>query len=177
MKRPSLLLLGFGLVCLAISGTHLYKRLNPQQLAFTHLPRQEVSQIKNAVPSKIEIPSLKLSLPIFPAEIINNEWVTTDKGVSYVMSSPLPGEKGNSILYGHNFSNILGKLPNIKPGETITITFTNGIKQTFVTDKTAVVTPSDSSVLATTDEPAITIYTCTGFLDSKRFVVKALQTS
>lgn len=177
MKILSFVLFLLALLSFCISGNLLYKRFNPQQLSFNQTPVSNSGEIKPYVPIKLEIPSQNITLPIFPAQISNNHWETTDKGVSYVISSAIPGETGNSILYGHNFTNILGSLPNVKPGEKIIITFTNGVKRTFTTDKTAIVSPSDGSVLDATKEKTLTIYTCTGFLDTKRFVVKALLTS
>lgn len=177
MKILSLFFLFLALFLFSVASNNVYKRLNPQQLAFSTMPSQSSTADKSSIPVSIAIPSQNISLPIFPSRIMNNHWETTDKGVSYVISSPAPGEKGNSIFYGHNFTNILGNLPKVKPGEKIIITMANGEKRIFVADKTAIVSPTDYSVLNSTDEKNLTIYTCTGFLDSKRFVVKAIPFS
>ncbi|MBI2028304.1 MAG: sortase [Candidatus Levybacteria bacterium] len=118
-----------------------------------------------------------MDLEIFPAKIVNNRWEITAQGVSYLSSSPLPGEKGNSVLYGHNWTNILGNLIKIKPGEEIVIVSNRNNKRTFVVEHISVVDPENTQILANTSDRRITLYTCSGFLDSKRFVVTALLKS
>ena len=93
--------------------------------------------------------------------------------MSYLATSPLPGHKGNSILYGHNWKSLLLDLPKVKPGQSVFITNHNGTKQRFIVEYTAVVDPSQTYIIDATNDTRITLYTCTGFLDSKRFVVVA----
>ena len=115
-----------------------------------------------------------MDLEIIPSKITNNTWEATSQGVSHLSSSPIPGEKGNSILYGHNWTNLLGNLTKIKPGAEINIILKNREKKIFIVEYVSIVGPNDTQILADTDDTRITLYTCTGFLDSKRFVVTAL---
>ena len=63
-----------------------------------------------------------IDLPIYPASINGTSWETTTKGVSYLKNTPTPGEIGNSVMYGHNWTNLLGPLVRAKPGQKIEIT-------------------------------------------------------
>ncbi len=120
----------------------------------------------------VHIPSAHIELPAYSAIINGTTWQTTKRGVSYLSTSPLPGEKGNSVLYGHNWPNILARLHDVKPGDAIFIT--RGDKTTrFIIRFVAVVPPSESSVYAASADTRLTIYTCTGFLDRERLVVTA----
>lgn len=166
----------FGFLVLAFGGFLLFQHYTPQRLSFRNFhPSSTISRGEHQ--SRILIPSLNIDLEIFPAKIINNTWEAASQGVSHLSSSPSPGEKGNSILYGHNWTNLLGNLTKIKPGAEIDITLNNKEKKTFIVEYVSVVDPNDTQILSETNDVRITLYTCTGFLDSKRFVVTALQRS
>jgi sortase (surface protein transpeptidase) len=53
----------------------------------------------------------------------------------------------------------------------------DGVKKEFKVEYTATVDPSQTYIIDNTKDTRITLYTCTGFLDSKRFVVVAFPTS
>jgi sortase A len=127
------------------------------------------------VPVSISIPSLKISLPVYPATIEKGKWQDTKNGVSYLTSSSIPGSTGNSILYGHNWPSLLGNLTKIKPGDKIFVTLNEKGMQVYTVKYITVVTPDQTHILDTTSDSRLTLYTCTGFLDSKRFVVTATE--
>jgi LPXTG-site transpeptidase (sortase) family protein len=167
------LLVIFALLCFSLLGFALYERNNPQRVAF-RTPVPQVQAVEKEIivqPTKIQIKAVNISLPIFPTHIINGQWQTTNEGVSYLTDSPIPGNIGNSILYGHNWNNLLGPLVKVKPGDTINIAYTNSTVKTFEVEYTVEVTPNDTGILAPSKDKRITIYTCSGFLDWKRFVV------
>lgn len=155
----------------------LWQRSSPRNLSFKidNLPPK--SHLEKAVspPKIIEIKSLNLRLPLLPAKIKDGKWETTTLGVSYLIDAPLPGETGNSILYGHNYPNLLRKLNQVKIKDTIYIIYANGQKKAFIVKLITTVTPLQIQVLKNTKDKRITLYTCTGFLDSKRLVVVAIS--
>lgn len=164
--------LSLGLIFLLIAASLWYERVTPRRLTFAYAsPSHSISRAE--APIGVSIPSLGISLPIFPATVSNNSWPTTDKGVSYLLSSPLPGEKGNSILYAHNWPNLFGRLHQVKIGDKIIIIEKKNTVLSFTVKYTAVVDPKNASILAPSKDKRVTLYTCTGFLDSKRFVVVA----
>lgn len=158
--------------CFLISGFLIWQRYyNPNRLSFAFTPPPAESKLK-FWPQRITIPELKIDLPVIPSTINNGVWSTTHLGVSYLATSTRPGEIGNSIFYGHNWPNLLGKLHDLSPGHTIIVTG-QGETKTFWVAKTQIVTPSQISVLASGPFPQLTLYTCYGFADTKRFVVTA----
>lgn len=174
MKLLANTLILLGAILLAFAGYLIFQRYNPAQLSFHNLDQGSNNSVSGTLPRKIVIPSLKITLPIYPAQIKRNEWQATPNGVSYLAGSPLPGDAGNSILYGHNWANLLGPLPRIKTGEKIEIVYGTGEIKTFIVRYTALVSPTETKILAQTqNEKIITLYTCAGFLDSKRFVATA----
>lgn len=177
MKTPvSSLFLIFGCVCFIVSGYLIWLRFSPTNLSFNTdtFATKSIHTIGSPTPVILGIADLGIKVPIVPELMENGKWVATTKGASYLVNTPIPGESGNSILYGHNWSNLLGRLPLAKPGQEITIQFDDGTVKTFVIAFTTIVTPAQTHILNQTKDARLTLYTCTGFLDSKRFVVTAI---
>lgn len=171
-KLVSKVLIFLGLICVLLSGYLFYLRFSPNPLTFEKVPK-EIIKAGNQTPKTLEIPSINVDLPIFPSKIKGKTWQTTTIGVSYLATTPIPGNKGNSVIYGHNWTSLLGSLPKVTPGQDVFITMQNGERRRFKVEYTAIVSPSQTYIIDNTPDTRITIYTCTGFLDSKRFVVVA----
>lgn len=171
----SKLLVVSGLIILILAGLLFWQRYNPQRLSFDINELSGQTEDITALPLEIIIPSLNIDLPIIPAKLQKGKWEATTKGVSYLSSSPIPGEAGNSILYGHNWPNLLGNITKLKPGQVIRIKFMDGSEKKFVIDSTITISPKDVGILNPSKSAQITLYTCTGFFDSKRFVVVAKE--
>lgn len=172
-------------LCLTYAGLLMYQRHNPGRVAFVHAPatrsiaanEPQTLERMFSNPARIKSARLGIDLPVEATRISNGTWETSQNAVSYLASSPIPGSQGNSILYGHNWPGLLGKLTKAVPGDIIQVVDGHGSVSTFRIDTTAVLTPKDASVLNNTDDIRITIYTCTGFLDTKRFVATATLVS
>lgn len=170
MKRYfDTLLLGLGLFFLGFGTFLVWERQSPRQLVFA-LP----SDSTIVTPLRLSIESLGLNLPIYSASVQEGKWALTKHGVSHLSTSPLPGELGNSVFYGHNWSNLLGNLGNAKPGDSINVWLSNGQVVEYRIHFINVVTPDQSHIYRNTPDYRLTLYTCTGFLDSKRLVVTAI---
>ncbi len=124
-------------------------------------------------PLSLKITNAKISLNIEESEIVNGNWEVSRHGVSHLNTSSIPGNRGNIVIYGHNKSNILGSLDSVEIGDEIIITTRNNENHKYVVRSIEVVSPSRVDVINPTEIEVLTIYTCTGFLDSKRLVVKA----
>lgn len=166
---------GLGISLLIFGSFLIYQRNNPNRIAFAKVEiERPVEQKEISNPSVVSIPTLDISLPLIPSEIKDNKWEVSSGGVSYLKSSVIPGQVGNSIMYGHNWTNLLGNLVKIKTGEDIDIYYEDGSKKIFEVILVQEVKPDDISILKNTNDSRITLYTCSGFLDSKRFVVVAV---
>lgn len=173
MRLMSKYLITIGLLCIIFGIFLLWERNNPKRLSFQQYSSTNYSNY-NVIPVRIYIPSVNINLPVVQSTIQNNQWPNSTEGISYLTSSPLPGKKGNSILYGHNWNNLLGNLKDTKPGEKIEIEYSDGTIKVFSINAMGVVTPDQTHVLLPSNDVRITLYTCTGFLDTKRLVVTAL---
>lgn len=174
-NKVSNLLIFLGAVIVVFSFYVVWERNNPSKLNFdlNRIQTRNDSEFGFSEPIAIVIDELEISLPVFPAKIIDGVWETTDKGVSYLSSTPIPGEYGNSILYGHNWGSILSPLHKAKIGQKISIYYTDGRVNSFKIVSTKTVRPSDTYILDNSEDTRITLYTCGGFFDQNRFVVTA----
>jgi sortase A len=137
-------------------------------------PPPEVQTEHSTLPVRLLIPSLDIDVPITAGTIIDGMWSISDTHASHLVSSAYPGDDGNMILYGHDKRSILGKLPRITVGDGIIVEDTEGNEHRYNVTEIHTVSPNDTDLIQPTDSTVLTVYTCTGFLNSKRFVVRAL---
>lgn len=174
MRRPgirlSFLLFFTGIGCILTFLFMLQSRRST--LAFSQIPADADAVIhKEIMPLLLEYPDLSLSLPVIAGRFSTGTWPVTDKGVTYLEHTVVPGEKGNSVLYGHNWPSLLQKLPQAQKGQVFAIRMSDGSRRVFRVASTSVVSPDQLHILRPTDDRRVTLYTCTGLLDLQRFVV------
>lgn len=176
MKLLSRLFILIGILCYVIGIYNIWLIQSPTRLSFNKYSyAKEPSKKELLNPKRIIIESLGIDLPIIPSRIHDDNWETTDQGASYLVSSPIPGEIGNSIVYAHNWTSLFGNLTSILPGDLVKVEFDDGSIREFEVKSTSTVSPETYSILAPTADKRITLYTCTGFLDSERFVAVAIM--
>ncbi|HSW96547.1 MAG TPA: sortase [Candidatus Saccharimonadales bacterium] len=159
--------LWFGIICIIIVINTLIMRTFP--VAKPH----NFALSAHMTPAEIIIKDVNIDLPVVPAIFSNGTFQTTSEGASYLTSSPIPGDQGNSVIYAHNWSNLFGNLTNVKPGEKITIIFNNRSQKVFTIIETKTVSAYQTNILQPTQDKQITVFTCANFLDADRFVVIA----
>lgn len=170
-KKLFLFLLIFGVV-LFLFGTYGYF-YSRAILSFSKVP--EVTQVvyRKPSPQRIIISDLKINLDVTESRIVSGVWEISNKGASHLNISDNPGENGNIIIYGHNKKVIFGSLPYIRNGSIIKIITEDGLEHDYKVMSKKTVSPNDLSLIMPTNDETLTLYTCTGFLDSKRFVIVA----
>jgi sortase A len=121
---------------------------------------------------KIIIPKINVEAPVvYDVPTIQEEDVQKglERGVVHYINTPQPGEKGNSVIFGHSSSNILNKgkykfafilLKSLENGDTFIVEkdgkrYVYKVYNKFVTD------PKDFTVIGQTDKTAsMTLITC-----------------
>jgi LPXTG-site transpeptidase (sortase) family protein len=174
MKFLSRLFLIVSFILLLFGAYLIWERNDPNRLKFKNYTGNYEHVAVSNPPTRIVVHSVAIDLPLYPAKIINGNWETTTNGASFLVTSSLPGEKGNSIIYAHNWASLFGNLVGVHPGDTVEVYYENGEKRMFTIAYTSLVSYDDASVLSSSRNSQITLYTCAGFLDSKRFVAVAL---
>ena len=124
-------------------------------------------------PTAIVIPRINLNLPITQAKVTDGTWEVSATGASHWDTSANPGEPGNMVIYGHNQTNLFGPIRWLEIGDLIEVTNSKGQIYTYKVDQTVIVPPTDLTYILPTTTETLTLYTCTGFLDSRRHLVIA----
>lgn len=168
--RALLLLIG-GVLCLStFVGYRIHKA---QRLSFMKAPQAATHANTTKTPVSIEIIPLSVTLPVAPARVEGNNWEISETGASYLTTSAPLKNNGNTVIYAHNKSSLFGPLTEIKVGYPITLKSRDGKIYSYSVYKIDTVTPDKIEVIKSQGREELTLYTCTGFADSKRLVVKA----
>lgn len=164
-----LLLLSAGLFLVLYSNIDKFK-FSPNEQSVISSPAFDSSQ---EAPVKIYIPKIGRFLPIEAGKVVENRWEVSERGVSYLTSTPAPGQLGNTVMYGHNRDAILGRMQNLVSGDKIYVLGDKGTIYKYTVFETKEITPQQVEILNQTEDKRLTVYTCSGFLDQSRFVVVA----
>ncbi len=174
------ILLSLGVFLVIIASLHNILRVRSlrmdRQVVQEYLSAPQATKAAPNYPTHITIPWY-VDVDIEPQVYHDGQWTVSQNQASYLTASALPGEDGNTIIYGHNKRGILGNIRALSGYEKITLTLTDGTLKVYQVQSMKEVAPNDTRLLSPTETETLTIYTCAGLLDSQRFVVRALPVS
>lgn len=130
------------------------------------------SKVTGNPPQRIVIPKLAVDLPVVEANIINGFWELSEKTASHGKGSGTPGQRGNIVIFAHAREGMFLPLRDIKQNEVVYI-LTKSSWHAYRVTGIKTVTPDDIEVIRPTAEETLTLFTCSGFLDTKRLIVTA----
>lgn len=133
----------------------------------------ETNQVAGITPVYIKAYPVGVDIAVTPTAIKDGVWIIPPQSVGFLSSSYGLGGGGNIIMYGHNKDDILGPIRWIKNDSIVQLTGVDGKIYKYKVTETAEVDPNNLDYIKPTTEEVLTLYTCTGILDSKRFVVRA----
>ncbi|MBP9700753.1 sortase [Candidatus Woesebacteria bacterium] len=164
----------FGCSLMGISALHFYLQYQSLSLARSQVSLNAFQEPSQApFPVQITVPG-KIQSAIETMPLVDNKWGVSPTKTAFLQQSARPGEAGNIILYGHNRPSILGNLHQVHVNDVITLTTSNGSLHSYKVIKRAITSPTQVELLQPTTKEVLTVYTCTGFLDSQRLIVQAL---
>ena len=124
-------------------------------------------------PVRIVIPSLEIDLPVKTANIVNGYWEVFSDSAGFGQGSAYPEDnQGNQVIFAHARKGLFLPLRDIKQGAEVMV-FTSDKWYSYKVEEIKEVLPSQTEVIAPTDDSVLTLYTCSGYADSKRLIVKA----
>jgi LPXTG-site transpeptidase (sortase) family protein len=126
-----------------------------------------------SLPTRIEIPAVKIDLQVEQTVIHNNTWTISQNGISHLDVSASPGENGPIILYSHNTNSRFGPIRWLNKGSSIILTTADGKKHTYTIIDTKKVKPDELSVFFSRKNETLYLYTCDGFADLERYIIIA----
>lgn len=119
---------------------------------------------------RIVIPNIGIDLPIIEANIVNGYWELSETTASHGMGSANPGEMGNTVIFAHARDGLFLPLRNIKKDHKVYV-LTQSSWQRYKVVEIKEVSPDKVEVIQPSKDERITLFTCSGFLDSKRLIV------
>jgi sortase A len=152
----------------------------PSQVSNIPAPYRDLVQPLAPVPiptpgpqaaTRIVIPAIDVDSPV----VEGDDWEQLKKGVGHHINTANPGERGNSVLSGHNdvFGEVFRYLEDLELEDEI-IVYTGVQPYRYVVKAKRIVEPTDVSVMYPTTEPVLTLITCHPYLvDTHRMVVVA----
>jgi LPXTG-site transpeptidase (sortase) family protein len=149
-----------------------------------------VTTSASAIPaaSTMSIPKINVNAPVVyePSIVEANVQKSLENGIVHYGNTAVPGQAGNSVFVGHssndwwepgNYKFVFVLLDKLVVGDTFSINY-QSTKYVYQVTEVKVVEPTDLSVLAQTNDPTVTLITCTPPGTSwKRLVIKAKQIS
>jgi LPXTG-site transpeptidase (sortase) family protein len=172
----SLFLIVFGLFFML--SFSFWRYYNARILSFNTKNIENLSDTKEGVvPVYLKAYPVGVDVDIKKASIINGVWVIHPMSASYLINSSKINGGGNIVIYGHNKNEVIGPIRWIKKGAEITVLGEDNNEYQYKVVKTDTVDPDNLFYLQSTSEETLTVYTCTGILDSKRFIVVAKRTN
>ncbi len=163
-----LVLLGLSMTGLSTLHTYLYNRA----LSFNQQLVAQYQKTEN-LPKPVQV-RIGNTITVGVTETVyTGSWTIPPTTAAHVAQSANPGQSGNIIIYGHNKPTILGKMRFLQSKELIFITTEDGSEYVYQITGTYEVDPDQTKFLEPTDTETLTIYTCSGLLDSKRFILRA----
>jgi LPXTG-site transpeptidase (sortase) family protein len=167
--------IGVGLLLMGIWVNNWWNQNDAERLSRTSLLKYQLTELMTLdKPHPIHIfIQWFVDAPISDGTLIGNTWTLSDTAAVYLIQSARPNTPGNSIIYGHNTREMMGNIRALKGYETITLTLSDGTKKDYKIKEMRQVTPESVSYILPTDHEVLTLFTCAGFADKDRFVVRA----
>ena len=138
----------------------------------------------NLEPNRIVIPKLELDAPIGWDVPVEQMLERLRDGVTHYAGSAKPGEIGNIFVTGHSsnfwwdkgrFNQVFALLDKLAPNDDIFVSY-EGKTYHFVVTRSYIVKPTNIEVLNPSDEPILTLMTCTPVGTTiNRLIVQAKQ--
>lgn len=134
--------------------------------------RRQQDAARDKTPQRVIIPSVNIDLEVREARVIRGYWEVFPRVAGFGKGSAYPGEKGNIVIFAHARPGLFFDLPKVSTEDTIYILTPQGWFRYRIVAKREVL-PLQKEVIQATNDEILTLYTCSGFADSKRLIVIA----
>jgi LPXTG-site transpeptidase (sortase) family protein len=182
MKRrisPSQVVLGIALVVLGLilvfGRNRIASNLSNDTFASEPVEIQgfSVDEVdETSLPKQIIISSLGIDLAVKQAKVVDGYWEVFSDSAGWGEGSGIPGEAGNQVIFAHARDGLFLPLRRVEKGMKVYVLVEDTWYSYEVTEVKEVY-PNDTEVIKPTEDERLTLYTCSGFTDSKRLIVSA----
>ncbi len=122
-------------------------------------------------PVNVRIPTLGINHPV----VMGDDWEELKRGIGHRLGSANPGARGNMILSAHNdtYGEIFRHLDQLEAGDEVFVA-TMAREYRYVVRESQIVSPTDVWVMASTQNPTLTLISCYPYMvNTHRIVVFA----
>jgi LPXTG-site transpeptidase (sortase) family protein len=169
--RSSFIIFGILLIVIGIFLLALYRSLSlPLSESFVALANSP-----SLWPKHISIKSIGVNVGIAPGGYKDGKWILDDNVVLYLPKSDGLGQGGNTILYAHSREKLFGNLKKISVGDVVVLGDANGKIYNYSIYSMEYIKPYQVEKIETNVKGTVTLFTCDGWFDEKRLVVKAIR--
>lgn len=174
MKRE-ITLIALGIVFIAIGVFSLMKHKS------SSLPLERASAIEESFsespspsyPSWINIKKSNITAQVAAGGYKDGKWILDSDYVLYLPTSARLGQGGNTILYAHSREKLFGNLKKTSIGDQVILGDANGKMYSYKIYSVEYIKPYEIEKINTGAKDTVTLFTCDGWFDEKRLVVKA----
>lgn len=124
------------------------------------------------LPSRIIIPGKSIDLKVEKAKVVNGYWEVFEDKAGWGEGSGIPGKPGNQVIFAHARDGLFAPIREMKNGDLVYVLTSNAWYSYSVTEVKEVF-PNQVEVIAPTSDETLTLYTCSGYKDSKRLIIVA----
>lgn len=128
---------------------------------------------KDLLIQNIRIENADIDIKVTDSKIVAGVWEISESFANHLIGSAYPNENGNIVIYGHNTEDIFKNLEKVEIGDTVILKDATGIENSYRVNEIFEVNAHNIEVIKPTIGESLTIFTCSGILDSKRLIVKA----
>ena len=165
-----------GIVFIVLGFVFLYKLpISSQEVQSKepiHASKEFKDDGKELKVARILLPKSEIDLEVKPSKIVGGYWEVSETGASQGEGTANPGTGGNVVIFAHAREGMFKNLEKTKTGEIIYV-FTKTGWYRYKVSEIQKVYPKDIATVAPTKDEVLTLFTCSGFFDEKRLIVKA----
>jgi LPXTG-site transpeptidase (sortase) family protein len=128
----------------------------------------------SGVPMALNIPRLKLKLGIVSGayDASTKTWTLSRDKAHYAMQTEVNNNRsGLTLIYGHNTKEVFQKTTELKKGDLIEITATNGHVFVYRYQGEQIVAPTDTTIFEYSGKPRLSLMSCTGLWNENRRIM------
>src|SRR3990167_742412 len=131
----------------------------------------EITEVEESQkPRRLLIPDLTIDLEVDQAPIVNGYWQVFVDKAGWGEGSGFPGAVGNQVIFAHAREGLFLPLKDVTIGQKVYI-LTEAAWYEYRVEEINEVYPNQTEVIGPTDDERLTLYTCSGFADTKRLIV------
>lgn len=131
-----------------------------------------INESAESLPKRLLIPGVNVDVEVKKASAVNGYWEVFEDTAGWGEGSGVSGQPGNQVIFAHARENLFLPLKGVSQEMKVYV-LTNAGWFSYKITEIKEVFPNEVEVIAPTEDETLTLYTCSGFNDSKRLIVVA----